>query len=129
LHHQSCCESAPTSPDSSGWTTGWPHSKVISPTPGFNEYRQTYLAETNPGPWPATAGVETAIPADGGSMASPRSPSPPCSPLLGRKQTRLAHQDEITVFRHTLLYAGPPNSTRWYDVAAPAEMVGARAVV
>jgi hypothetical protein len=26
-------------------------------------------------------------------------------------------------------YAGPPNSTRWYDVAAPAEMVGARAVV
>jgi hypothetical protein len=51
------------------------------------------------------------------------------SPLLGRKQTRLAYQDEINVFRRTLLYAGPPNSTRWYDVAEPGEKTGARALI
>jgi len=28
-----------------------------------------------------------------------------------------------------LLYAGPPNSSRWYDVAGPGETVGARALV
>jgi hypothetical protein len=33
------------------------------------------------------------------------------------------------VFRRTLLYAGAPNTSRWYDVAGPAETVGARAVV
>ena len=41
-----------------------PHSKIISATPGFDEYRQLHLAATNPGLWPATHGVETAIPAD-----------------------------------------------------------------
>ena len=107
-----------------------PHSKIISPTPGSNEYRQIHIAETNPGLWPATSGVETAIPADrridgvaGVSFASV------LSPLLGRKQTRLAYQDEINVFRRTLLYAGPPNSTRWYDVAGPGEKTGARALI
>ena len=38
-----------------------PHSKIISATPGLDEYRQIHLAETNPGLWPATSGVETAI--------------------------------------------------------------------
>ena len=33
------------------------------------------------------------------------------------------------MFRRTLLYAGPPNSSRWYDVAGPAQTVGARALV
>ena len=33
------------------------------------------------------------------------------------------------MFRRTLLYAGAPNTSRWYDVAGPAETVGARAVV
>lgn len=50
------------------------------------------------------------------------------SPLLGRKQARLAYQDEINVFRGTLLYAGPPNSTRGYDVGGPGEQTGARAL-
>lgn len=107
-----------------------PHSKIISATPGFDEYRQIHLAETNPGLWPATPGVETAIPADrkidGVAEVTFRSA---LSPLLGRKQTRLAYQDEINVFRRTLLYAGPPNSTRWYDVAGPGEKTGARALV
>ncbi|MFC4630208.1 strictosidine synthase [Promicromonospora alba] len=107
-----------------------PHSKIISATPGFEEYRQIHLAEHNPGLWPATPGVQTAIPADRridgvaevtfGSVLAP---------LLGRKQTKLAYQDEINVFRRTFLYAGPPRSARWYDVAGPGEQVGARAMV
>lgn len=51
------------------------------------------------------------------------------APSQGRKQTKLAHADEINVFRRTLLYAGPPNSSRWYDVADPGEKVGARVLV
>lgn len=107
-----------------------PHSKIISTTPGFNEYRQIHLAETNPGLWLATPGVETIIPAerriDGVAEVSFASVF---SPLLGRNQTRLAYQDEINVFRRTLLYAGPPYSTRWYDVAGPGEKTGARALI
>jgi hypothetical protein len=107
-----------------------PHSKIITATPGFDEYRQLHLAETNPGLWPATPGVETAIPADRriDGVAEVTFASV-LSPLLGRKQTRLAYQDEINVFRRTLLYAGPPNSTRWYHVARPGEQVGARALI
>ena len=33
------------------------------------------------------------------------------------------------MFRRTLLYAGPPNSARWYDVAGPGEKAGARALI
>ncbi len=33
------------------------------------------------------------------------------------------------MFRRTLLYAGPPNSSRWYDVADPGQPVGARALI
>ena len=107
-----------------------PHSTIISPTPGFDEYRQIHLAETNPGLWPATPGVETAIPGDRriDGVAEVAFASV-LSPLRGRKQTRLAYQDEINVFRRTLLYAGPPYSTRWYDVAGPGEKTGARALV
>jgi hypothetical protein len=107
-----------------------PHSKIISPTPGFDEYRQIHLAETNPGLWPAIQGVETAIPADrridGVAEVTFQSV---LSPLRGRKQTRLAFKDEINVFRRTLLYAGPPNSSRWYEVAGDDEKVGARALI
>lgn len=107
-----------------------PHSKIISATPGFEEYRQIHLAEHNPGLWPATRGVETSIPddrrIDGVAEVTFRSI---LSPLLGRKQTKLAFQDEVNVFRRTLLYAGPPNSTRWYDVAGSGEKAGARALI
>ena len=41
-----------------------PHSKIISTTPGLEEYRQIHLAENNPGLWPAIRGVETVIPAE-----------------------------------------------------------------
>lgn len=107
-----------------------PHSAIIAATPGLEEYRQLHLAETNPGRWPATEDVETQIPADrkvdGVAEVTFQSA---LSPLKGRTQTKLAHTDEINVFRRTLLYAGPPGASRWYDVASPAETVGARAVV
>jgi hypothetical protein len=107
-----------------------PHSKIISATPGLEEYRQIHLAEHNPGRWPVTAGVETSIPADrkidGVAEVTFQSA---LSPLGGRKQTQLAYADEINVFRRTLLYAGPPNSSRWYDVASPGDVVGARVLV
>lgn len=107
-----------------------PHSGIISATPGLEEYRQLHLAETNPGFWPAAVGIETDIPVDrkidGVAEVTFQSA---LSPLMGRRQTRLAFRDEINVFRRTLLYAGPPNSSRWYDVAGPDENVGARALV
>jgi hypothetical protein len=107
-----------------------PHSTIISATPGFEEYRQIHLAEVNPGLWPAISGVETVIPAerkiDGVAEVTFTSV---LSPLRGRKQTRLAYKDEVNVFRRTLLYAGPPYSARWYDVAGPGEKVGARSLI
>ena len=107
-----------------------PHSKIISATPGMEEYRQIHLAENNPGLWPAIRGVETDIPAerkiDGVAEVTFTSL---LSPLLGRKQTRLAYKDEVNVFRRTLLYAGLPNSARWYDVAGPGEKAGARSLI
>jgi hypothetical protein len=107
-----------------------PHSKIISATPGMEEYRQIHLAEDNPGLWPAISGVETVIPAerriDGVAEVTFTSV---LSPLRGRKQTKLAYKDEVNVFRRTLLYAGPPYSARWYDVARPGEKAGARSLI
>ncbi|WP_052690579.1 hypothetical protein [Pseudarthrobacter chlorophenolicus] len=107
-----------------------PHSGIISATPGLDEYRQIHLAEHNPGLWPETTGVETTIPADrkidGIAEVTFQTAF---SPLKGRKQTALAYKDEVNVFRRTLLYAGPPNTSRWYDVGSPDETVGARAII
>ena len=107
-----------------------PHSGIIAASPGLEEYRQLHLAEDNPGLWPTTLGVETRIPADrkvdGVAEVTFQSA---LSPLKGRAQTKLAFQDEINVFRRTLLYAGLPGTSRWYDVAGPADHVGARAVI
>lgn len=107
-----------------------PHSKIISATPGFDEYRQIHLADKNPGLWPAMPGVETAIPADrkidGIAEVTFRLV---LAPLLGKKQTNMAHKDETNVFRRTLLYAGLPGASRWYDVADHDETVGARLLI
>ncbi|MGO4586633.1 strictosidine synthase [Arthrobacter sp. 2RAF6] len=107
-----------------------PHSGIIAATPGLEEYRQIHLAEHNPGLWPATTGVETAIPADRkiDGIAEVTFQSA-LSPLKGRKETALAYKDEVNVFRRTLLNAGPPNTSHWYHVASPAETVGARAII
>ena len=107
-----------------------PHSGIISANPGLKEYRQIHLAEDNPGRWPATERVETTIPVDrkidGIAEVTLKSV---LSTLQGRKQNSMAFKDEINVFRRTLLYAGLPGSSRWYDVAAPDEPVGSRAVI
>src|SRR5436189_2989181 len=107
-----------------------PHSRIISATPGLEEYRQIHLAEVNSGLWPATPGVETDIPVerkiDGVAEVTFHSP---LSPLLGRKQTQLAFKDEINVFRRTLLYTGLPNSSHWHEVAEPRDKAGARALI
>jgi hypothetical protein len=107
-----------------------PHSKIVSATPGLEEYRQIHLAETNPGLWPPTSGVETEIPVgrkiDGVAEVTLQSVF---SVLAGRKQTQLTFKDEINVFRRTLLYTGLPNWSRWYEVGRPGEKVGARALI
>ena len=107
-----------------------PHSKIISATPGLEEYRQIHLAETNPGLWPQTHGLETQIPAgrriDGVAEVTLKSI---LSLRAGRTQTQLAFKDEINVFRRTLLYTGLPNWSRWYEVGRPGETVGARVLV
>lgn len=107
-----------------------PHSGIISASPGLLEYRQIHLAEVNPGLWPAFEGIQTHIPddrrADGVAEVTFQSA---LAPLKGRAQTKLAYQDEINVFRRTLLYAGLPGTSHWYDVASPADTVGARALV
>ena len=107
-----------------------PHSGIISANPGLKEYRQIHLAEDNPGRWPDTDGVETTIPADrkidGIADVTLKGV---LSTLQGRKQNAMAYQDEINVFRRTLLYAGVPGSARWFDVARPGDAVGSRAVL
>jgi hypothetical protein len=107
-----------------------PHSKIITAIPGFEEYRQIHLADDNPGLWPETPGIETAIPADrkidgiaDGTLSSL------LSLVTSRKGTQVAFKDEITVFRRTLLYAGPPYTTLWYPVAQPGEKAGAHALL
>ncbi len=107
-----------------------PHSGIISATPGLQEYRQIHFAEVNPGLWPAFEGIQTHIPddrrADGVAEVTFQSA---LAPLKGRAQTKLAYKDEINVFRRTLLYAGLPGTSRWYNVASPGDPVGARAAV
>lgn len=106
-----------------------PHSKIIAASPGMLEYRQIHLDANNPGRWPARAGIETSIPedrkVDGVADVTFQSA---LSPVRGLKQTRMAFADEVNVFRRTLLYAGPPRSSRWYDVGDP-DRVGARALI
>lgn len=106
-----------------------PHSQIIAASPGLNEYRQIHMAADNPGRWPATDGVETAIPddrrIDGVAEVTFENA---LSPLAGRAQTALAFEDEVNIFRRTLLHAGPPGTSRWYDVA-PGEKPGSRAML
>lgn len=106
-----------------------PHSGIIASSPGLLEYRQIHLAENNPGRWPALDGVETHIPADRkiDGVAEVTFESA-LSPLAGREQTAKAFADEINVFRRTLMYLGPPGTSRWYDVA-PGHPTGSRAML
>jgi len=98
-----------------------PHSGIISASRGLDEYRQVHLAEENPGQWPRISGVETSIPQDRKiDGVAEVTFDHLIAPLQGRPQTKLAHADEINVFRRTLLYAAPPYSARWYETDAPS---------
>ncbi|SDP68556.1 hypothetical protein SAMN04489867_3461 [Pedococcus dokdonensis] len=94
-----------------------PHSGIIAATPGLHEYRQVHLAADNPGRWAPSTDIETEIPSerkiDGIAEVTFQSA---LAPLRGRAQTQLAYKDEVNVFRRTLLYAGAPGTSRWYDV-------------
>ena len=107
-----------------------PHAAIISATEGFEEYRQLHLAAQNTGLWPATPGVETAIPAgrrvDGVAEVTLASL---LSPFQGKAQTKLAFADEVNLFQRTILYAGLPGWSRWYRVAPAGTPVGARSLV
>lgn len=106
-----------------------PHSGIIAATPGLLEYRQIHLDAHNPGRWPSAPGIETAIPEDRriDGIAEVTFENV-LSPLAGRKQTALAFEDEVNIFRRTLLHAGPPGTSRWYDVA-PGRKTGSRALI
>lgn len=51
------------------------------------------------------------------------------SPLQGKDQTKLAYADEVNLFERTILYAGLPGWSRWYEVAPAGTAVGARSLV
>ncbi|MBS4761526.1 hypothetical protein KG089_02240 [Carnobacteriaceae bacterium zg-ZUI252] len=92
-----------------------PHSQIIAASPGLLEYRQQHLSETQYNFWPSAEGLDTQVSDDRridgiaevtfGNMLSP---------IAGRKQTALAFQDEINVFRRTLMHMGFPFSSRWF---------------
>ncbi|MDO7846145.1 strictosidine synthase [Hymenobacter sp. M29] len=107
-----------------------PHAKIIAATEGFEQYRQLHFREQNTGLWPATPGVETAIPAsrrvDGVAEVTLAGLT---SPLKGKAQTKLAYADEVNLFQRTILYAGLPGWSRWYQVAPAGTVVGTRSLV
>ena len=107
-----------------------PHSGIIAATRGLLEYRQVHLAADNPGHWASSADIETAIPADRkiDGIAEVTFQSA-LAPLLGRAQTQLAYKDEVNVFRRTLLYAGAPGTSRWYDVGDDTHDTGSAVVL
>lgn len=106
-----------------------PHSGIIAATPGLEEYRQIHIAEGSAGRWPAVVGVETTVPQDRriDGIAEVTFENA-LSPVAGRKQTALAYEDEVNIFCRTLLHAGPPGTSRWYDVA-PGVKPGSRAII
>jgi hypothetical protein len=107
-----------------------PHSQIISANKGLYEYRQIHFSEKNIGLWHSIAGVETVIPQDrkidGVADVTLKNLF---SIFRGKEQNKLAHQDEVNIFKRTILYAAFPNNSRWYDVAAPKEKMEARSMV
>lgn len=107
-----------------------PHSKIISANKGLLEYRQIHFAENNTGLWTPIKGVETAIPAnrkiDGVADVTLKNLF---SLTKGKKQNKLAYQDEVNIFKRTILYAALPNNSRWYEVAEPNSKTESMAMV
>lgn len=106
------------------------HAQIISANKGLKEYRQLHFAEHNTGLWHNIDGVETHIPADrkidGVADVTLKGYT---SLLRGRKQNKLAHADEVNLFKRTILYASFPKNSKWYHVANQDTAVNARSMV
>lgn len=102
------------------WSGG--HAQIIAASKGLLEYRQQHLSETEHSFWPKADGLQTIIPEDRriDGIAEVTFDSL-LSPLAGRKQTALAFEDEVNVFRRTLMHMGLPYSSRWYQTANSSE--------
>jgi len=107
-----------------------PHSKIISANKGLHEYRQIHFAEKNSGLWQSIDGVETSIPQDrkidGVADVTLKNLF---SIFKGKKQNKMAHQDEVNIFKRTILYAAFPNNSRWYELSSTDQNIGARSMV
>jgi hypothetical protein len=107
-----------------------PHAKIISANKGLWEYRQIHFAENNTGLWQPINALETTIPSnrkiDGVADVTLKNLF---SIFRGKKQNKLAHADEVNLFKRTILYAAFPKNSRWYEVAQPATKIEASAMV
>lgn len=107
-----------------------PHSKIISANKGLYEYRQIHLAENNIGLWQPITGVETTIPQDrkidGIADVTLKNLF---SIFRGKKQNKMASNDEVNIFKRTILYAAFPKNSRWYNLANPNDKIEARSIV
>ncbi|MEG3267758.1 hypothetical protein [Streptococcus suis] len=102
------------------WSGG--HAQIIAASPGLLEYRQQHLSETEHSFWPKATGLETAVSEarriDGIAEVTYQKL---LAPIGGRRQTALAFEDEVNVFRRTLMHMGFPYSSRWYHTSAQAQ--------
>lgn len=107
-----------------------PHSQIITANKGLYEYRQIHLAEKNTGLWPAIANVETHIPqdrkVDGVADVTLKNIF---SIFRGKKQNKLAFQDEVNLFKRTILYAAFPKNSSWHSVNNSKQKIAARSLV
>lgn len=92
-----------------------PYARIIASSPQLLEYRQHHLDQTNHSFWPRHESINTVIPEDRrvdgiAEVTYQRT----LSPLFGRKQTALAFNDEVNIFRRSLMHMGLPWSSRWY---------------
>lgn len=99
-----------------------PHSQIIASSPGLLEYRQQHLSEKEHGFWPEAEGLDTQISPDRrvDGIAEVTFENL-LSPVAGRHQTALAFEDEVNVFRRTLMHMGLPYSSRWLNTSEQAE--------
>lgn len=102
------------------WSGG--HAQIIAASPGLLEYRQQHLSEKEHSFWPRTDGLETVIPEDRRiDGIAEVTYEKLLAPLGGRQQTALAFEDEVNVFRRTLMHMGFPHSSRWYHTESQTE--------
>ena len=107
-----------------------PHSKIISTAPGMEEYRQIHLAGDQSR---AVASRQRRRDGHSGRTQDRRGRRGHVHvrflPAAGPQADQARVQGRGERLRRTLLYAGRPYSARWYDVAGPAEKVGARSLI